>query len=55
MNRENLHMYGEAYSVGSLRGRKHAFSFNCRELVMTVNISVQKRNATVRLLLARGV
>ena len=32
-----------------LQGIEHAFSFNfilCRELLMTVNISVQERNAT---------
>ena len=35
-----------------LRGTEHAFSFNfilCRQLVMTVNIPVQERNATCRI------
>ena len=38
--------------MGSLRGTEHAFSFNfivCRELVMTVNIPVQERDATCRI------
>ena len=45
-------MYGEAYSMSSLRGMEHAYSFNfvvCRELVMTVNIPVQERNGTCRI------
>ena len=45
-------MYDEAYSTSSLRGTKHAFSFNfivCRELVMTVNTPVQERDATCRI------
>ena len=39
--------------MSSLRGTEHAFSFNsilCRELVMTVNIPVQERNATCRII-----
>ena len=35
-----------------LRGAEHAFSSNlilCRELAMTVNIPVQKRDATCRI------
>ena len=38
--------------MSSLRGTEHAFSFNfivCRELVMTVNIPVQERDATYRI------
>ena len=38
--------------MSSLPGMEHAFSFNfllCRELVMTVNIPVQERNATCRI------
>ena len=51
-------MYGEAYSTSSLRGTEHAFSFNfivCRELVMTVNIPVQERNAICRIVASAGV
>ena len=39
--------------MSSLRGMEHAFSFNfmlCRELVVTVNISVRERNATCRII-----
>ena len=38
-----------------LRGTEHAFSFNflvCRELVMTVNIPVQERNVTCRIVVS---
>ena len=51
-------MYREAYSTSSLRGTEHAFSFNfilCRELVMTVNILVQEKNATCRIVARAGV
>ena len=37
--------------MSSLQGMEHAFSFNfilCRELVLTVNMPVQERNATCR-------
>ena len=54
MNRE---LYGEAYSMSSLRGTEHAFSFNfilCRELVMTVNIPVQERNAACSVVASMG-
>ena len=52
-------MYSEAYSTSSLQGTEHAFSFNfivCRELVMAVNIPIQKRKMLfVVSLLAMGV
>ena len=47
---ENL--YGEAYSTSSLRDTENAFTKSFvlrRELVMTVNIPVQKWNATCRI------
>ena len=50
-------MYGEAYFMSSLRGTEHAFSFNfilCRELVMTVNLAVQERNANCRIVASAG-
>ena len=53
----NRKLYGEAYSTSSLRGMEHAFSFNfilCRELVMTVNIPVQERNAICRIVASAG-
>ena len=48
-------LYGKAYSMSSLWGTEHAFSFNCllyRELVTTVNIPVQKKNATCRIVVS---
>ena len=51
-------MYSEAYSTSSLQGMEYAFSFNfilCRELVMTVNIPVQERNATCRIVASVGL
>ena len=51
-------MYGEAYSTSSLQGTEHAFSFNvivCRELVMAVNIPIQKKeNAICRIVASTG-
>ena len=38
--------------MSSLQGMEHAFGSNfivCRELVMTVNIPVQERNTTCRI------
>ena len=45
------------YSMSSLRDTEHAFNFNfivCRELVMTVNIFVQERNVTSRIVASAG-
>ena len=53
----NRKLCGEVYSMSSLWGTEHAFSFNfllCRELVMTVKIPVQERNTTCRIVASVG-
>ena len=47
-------MYGKAYSTSALQGMAHAISFNfilCRD---PVNIPVQEKNATCRIIASAG-
>ena len=53
----NRELYSEVYSMSLLQGTEHTFGFKfiiCRELVLTVNIPVQKRNTTCRIIASVG-